>query len=264
MPQRSKFERGKKRTRNSHAFLLYGFLAIWFAISFFVLPLSAKAQGGDAHDEVWPEAWIWLKTSEDQRLFIYNSYTMSLDDDMTKTQIGAGYSWSLLQNDLALLGWMVGRESEEDFRTFTARAGFRYGWSLHDDGKSYKESQIPLEFFIRWHIFGQTLLTDRNRLELRTVNDDRFINYRNRLIIERQIRIGTLIRMKPYLYAEIFYDNRYQTFNRTQVAIGATISPFSWLTADGYYAHINDTRAEIKYTNAVGLILNFYFDPFHF
>jgi hypothetical protein len=261
MPQRSKFVRGKKRTLNSPAFLVYAFLAIWFTASF-ILPVSAKAQGGDAHDEVWPEAWLWLKTSEDQRLFLYNSYTKSLDDEMTKTQIGAGYSWSLLPNDMALLGWMVARESEEDFRTFTARAGFRYGWSVSDNGKSYKESQIPLEFLIRWHLFGQTLLTDRNRLELRKINDDRFITYRNRLIVERQFRIGNLIRIKPYVYAEIFYDTRYQTLNRSQFAIGTQLSPFSWFTADAYYVHINDTRSAIQYTNAVGLILNFYADPF--
>src|SRR5262249_32264209 len=123
MRQKLKFVRGKKRTGSSSASALVSFLAFWFAVSSFVLPKLVWAQGGDTHTESWPEVWLWFKTSEDQRLFIHNSYTKSFDDDLLKTWVGGGYSWSLLQNDLALLGWMVARESEEDFRTFTARAG---------------------------------------------------------------------------------------------------------------------------------------------
>lgn len=215
----------------------------------------------DKRHEAYPELDLWLRTAPDHQIYMYMPYVQSLDDDYREAGIGIMYSASYDQNTLAMFDWLAARENYESFRHFTARAGLYYAQSLGDDGASYREGSALGEIHIRWLIWAGILVVDRNRVELRSINNDGSWRYRNRLTIERQFRLFEQVRFTPYTTLEVSYDSRYETFNRSRITVGSKFPLFSATMVDLYYAFSNDTRSSIQNKHGVGLTLNLYIEP---
>lgn len=73
-----------------------------------------------------------------------------------------------------------------------------------------------------------------------------------------------------YVSGEIFYDTRYNTWNRNRFAVGVQQSlrrgplrkmllPKRQVILDLYFMRQNDSRSEVKRVNAIGAALTFYF-----
>jgi hypothetical protein len=74
----------------------------------------------------------------------------------------------------------------------------------------------------------------------------------------------------PYVSGEIFYDSRFNTWNRNRLAVGVQQSllrgplrkmllPERQVILDLYYMRQNDSRSDIQHVNAIGAALAFYF-----
>lgn len=171
------------------------------------------------------------------------------------------YSWSYDQNTLAMFDWLVSRENLENFRNFTTRVGFYYGQSLGDGGVAYKEIDALGEMHVRWLAWAGVLFIDRNRIEVRSISDDISWRYRNRLTMEKQLRLFDQFRFTPYVTAEISFDSRFATFNRSRFTGGAKFPVVPAFMIDLYYAFSNDTRSSIQNKHGVGVTFNLYVEP---
>jgi hypothetical protein len=64
------------------------------------------------------------------------------------------------------------------------------------------------------------LLSDRNRLDLRWVNSVFSWRYRGRLTLEREFHVGEKRALTPYTSGELYYDSRFEIWNRNRYAFG--------------------------------------------
>ena len=110
---------------------------------------------------------------------------------------------------------------------------------------------------------------DRNREDVRFLKGDFSFRYRNRLTIEREFELKKRT-ITPYVSGEVFYDTRYDTWNRNRLATGVQISlsrgplrkmllPKCQVILDLYYLRQNDSRSDTKHVNAIGVALTLYF-----
>jgi hypothetical protein len=105
---------------------------------------------------------------------------------------------------------------------------------------------------ILWKVF----LSDRNRQDLRWVDGEFSARYRNRLMLERDFSIGDF-RFTGYGSAEVYYDSRFDTFNRNRFIFGIAFPVTNCFGLDLSYARQNDSRSKPYHVKAVGIILVF-------
>src|SRR5450631_1303529 len=135
------------------------------------------------------------------------------------------------------------------------RAGYRYMPST--DGPT--EHRGLLEATGRYPLVGVVLLSDRNRLDLRSIDGEIARRYRNRITAERTVSIGSYHSV-PYLRVEAYYDNDFHKWSRTAESAGWILPFRRHYEIEPYYEHQNETGpARNRQVNALGLVLIMYF-----
>jgi hypothetical protein len=222
-------------------------LAIMFLISF----SEVGAQQSDYRKEMWPEVDVFIPLKPKLRLFFMSALTKA---EETKDNLEGSVQVSL------------------DYRAnkrITLRNAYRYGFSL--TGKDpFKEHRIMFEQIFRQPIPLDIVVSDRNREEIRIVNGATSARYRNRLTLEREFKIGRFAPV-PYGSAEVFYDNRFDAWNRNRLNVGVQIplkrgfplarliEPKRHVILDLYFSRQNDSRSSPTHVQAVGIAVNLYF-----
>jgi hypothetical protein len=212
----------------------------------------AAQESSETRDEFWPEVDFFVQVSPKVRLFFLATVTRAEETGKAfEGQVGANVDYFLSKNII--------------FRT-----GYRYGTSLGDSDDPYNENRIIFEQTFRFPIPAGFLLSDRNRQDLRWVNDQFSVRYRNRLTLEREFTIHERS-ITLYTSGELYYDNRFDTWNRNRYAFGIQLSlrrhgrlthllsPRKNVVVDFYYMRQNDSRSQPNHVNAFGLVWNFYF-----
>jgi hypothetical protein len=210
----------------------------------------AKAQETETRREFWPEVDVFVPLTPKFRLGIIATVTrVEETKEDTEASIGAHIDFT-------------------PRKEITFRAGYRYGFSL-TDSDSYKEHRIILEQTYRRTIPLTILLSDRNREELRFVNGNFSGRYRNRLTLEREFSLRKL-RLTPYASGEIFYDTRFDTWNRNRLTGGVQVplkrgfpiigrlNPGRIAVLDLYLMRQNDSRSDPPRVVGVGATFNLY------
>jgi uncharacterized protein DUF2490 len=106
---------------------------------------------------------------------------------------------------------------------------------------------------------GRILISDRNRADLDWSNGNFTWRYRNRLTLERRLKIRSY-HPGPYVSGEAFYESQYGKWSTTAVYAGCLLRVGKHVQFDPYYEHENNTgKSPNQQVNAVGLILNLYF-----
>jgi hypothetical protein len=234
---------GKKR--------LLGCLAACVLAVCFCPRAAAQEEDDGTHNEFWPEVNVYVNLNSKWRLFFLANVSKSRDTQSNlEGQVGAHADYFV--NDKLSL-----------------RAGYRYGFSLAE-GEPHEEHRVLFEQTVRAPLPGRVMLSDRNREELRVVNGDFSARYRNRATLEREFAIGRY-KFTPYASGEVFYDTRFNVFNRNrltagvQLPLGKGLSPFrehnplahKSLSLDLYFTRQNDSRSKPHHVNAVGAVLVF-------
>jgi hypothetical protein len=230
------------------------------ALTLFVFLFStqlSKAQESTTRNEFWPEIDVYINVKPKVRLYLIGTVSKSVEDGEIRNaqafeaQIGAHVDY--IPNDHIIL-----------------RTGYRFGSSVGDTDSPYKEHRILTEQTLRKLLPGDVLLSDRNREDFRFISGDFSFRYRNRLTIEREVHLLKERTITPYASAEIFYDTRYNAWNRNRFAVGLQQSlrrgplrrmllPKRQVILDLYYMRQNDSRSETQHVNAIGAALAFYF-----
>jgi hypothetical protein len=139
------------------------------------------------------------------------------------------------------------------------RFGHRYNRTLHDNGDPFREHRPIVELTPRYLLPAKLLLTNRNRLDMRWVNGVYSWRYRPRLILEREFEVGEKGVLTPYTSGELYYDSRFDTWNRNRYAFGLQTTFNRYFIVDTYFMRQNDSRSSPNHVNAVGLALNLFF-----
>jgi Protein of unknown function (DUF2490) len=199
---------------------------------------SVFAQDGPTNrDEVWPEVDLYINLNSKWRLFFLGNISQERETNID-------------------IEGQVGAHVDHFFNKYLVfRTGYRYGFSLIEED-SFQEHRILFEQTFRVPIPWKILLSDRNREDLRWVDGSFSVRYRNRLMLERDFGIGNF-RFTSYASAEIYYDSRFDTFNRNRFVIGTTIPVNKHFALDLSYARQNDSRSQPNHVNAIGVVLVF-------
>jgi hypothetical protein len=141
-------------------------------------------------------------------------------------------------------------------RQFLAfRAGYHYlsgvGQPSENRGIIQGNARVP----VGWSM----VLSDRNRLDLRWVQNQPFSwRYRNRLMLERSFRIRRM-RITPYVDGEIIWSSTTQSWNQNLFDVGVTVPIRNWLEFTPYYERNNQTGSPSAHSNVFGFTTAFYF-----
>lgn len=207
--------------------------------------------------EFWPEIDVYVNIKPKVRLFFLTTVSKSVEDgeilngQAFEAQIGAHVDY--IPNKHVIL-----------------RTGYRFGTSVGDSDSSYKEHRLLTEQTLRKMLPGGVLLSDRNRQDFRFIDGDFSFRYRNRVTIEREFHLFKKRSVTPYVSGEVFYDTRYNTWNRNRWAVGVQASlrrnailkmllPKRQVILDLYFMRQNDSQSSTSRVNAVGAALAFYF-----
>lgn len=215
------------------------------------------AQEPDTRTELWPEINAYINLHPKLRMILLGTVSSSVEDgellksDAFEAQLGVSVDY-IPSNHVIL------------------RTGYRFGTSV-GDSEPFKEHRLITEQTFR-HLFkGNILVSDRNREDFRWVNGDFSFRYRNRLTIEREFPFFMGRSFIPYVSGEIYFDTRYDTWNRNRYGFGVQfplkerkgplklLFPKRDLVFDIYYLRQNDSRASTAHVNAIGLVLAVYF-----
>ena len=218
---------------------------------------SARAQENTTKKEFWPEVDVYITVKPKVRLFLSGTASKSVEDGELRNAQGyesqIGVHVDYIPNKHVIL-----------------RTGYRYGTSLGSNSEPFKEHRLVTEQTLRHLLPGDLLLSDRNREDFRFVNGDFSFRYRNRVTLEREFHLFKGRSITPYVSGEIFYDTRYNIWNRNRFAFGVQQSlrrgplrkmllPKRQVTLDLYYMRQNDSRSDTQHVNALGVALTFYF-----
>jgi hypothetical protein len=106
---------------------------------------------------------------------------------------------------------------------------------------------------------GRFLLSDRNRADLDWKSGNFSWHYRNRIEIERPMKIHTY-HLSPYAAAEFWYTSQYSKWSTTSIFVGCLFPVGKHVDFNPYYEHQNNTgKSPNQQLNQLGLILNLWF-----
>ena len=140
----------------------------------------------------------------------------------------------------------------------TLSIGYRYLPSGAGPATNRFEPILTFHIPAPWRL----LITDRNRADLDWSNGSYRWRYRNRITIERRVRIHSY-HPGPYASVEFLYESPYSKWASTRLYAGCLLPLTKHLQLDPYYEHENNTGTHPnQQANAGGLALSLYFPPY--
>jgi len=212
-------------------------------------PLAAQTQSLQG----WPEVDTYFNLSSDVRVSFFAAATRE-DRQGTDAEIGPNIDF-YFKPLVKLKRITVFELDPSKSRLLMFRAGYRYMPSTNGP----TEHRGLLEATGRYPLVRGVLLSDRNRLDLRSIDGELAWRYRNRISAERTVSIRSY-HFTPYIRAEVYYDGNFHKWSRTAETAGC-IFPFrKRYEIEPYYEHQNETgTAPNRQVNALGLVLSLYF-----
>ena len=170
-------------------------------------PGATRAQEPKTRNEFWPEIDVYISVRPKVRLYLIGTASKAVEDGELRNaqsfeaQIGVHVDY--IPNKHVIL-----------------RAGYRYGTAVGSNTDAFKEHRLLTEQTLRTLLPGEVLLSDRNREDFRFIKGDFSFRYRNRVTLEREVHLFKGRTITPYVSGEIFYDTRYDIWNRNRLAVG--------------------------------------------
>jgi hypothetical protein len=132
----------------------------------------------------------------------------------------------------------------------TFRTGYQY---IKNFGKP-NENRVQFALTSRFHLPWSMELAERNRFDLRIINDQFSWRYRNRLTLARSFTIKSF-RFSPYARGEIYYYSTTGTWSKNTYSFGATFPVRKRFELEGYYERENTTGGVPPHVNGIGMTL---------
>lgn len=216
--------------------------------------LITPARSGDHHEEFVPELNSFIKLSKQVRLYLLGDVTQGFSPSFTDGELGAHLDFTLkpiLRRKLREGDW-------ERSRFLWVRAGYLFSRDLDDRDDGSTTHTILLETTTRLELPAQIWMVNRARVDFRDIDGETSQRYRMRVGMEREFTVGGVV-MVPYVQAEIFYDTRFDSWNRQLYQAGVEIELNKHWRLEPYLARQNDSRSASGNLNRIGLVLKSYF-----
>lgn len=206
-------------------------------------------------DQVWPEVSTFVKLTDQMRFYLLAT-TVKENRESMEGEFGPNFDF-YIKRLRKRSSWGPISPDDSKNRLLMVRIGYRYIRPYSGDASS--EHRGVLEATTRYPLALGILVSDRHRLDLRSIDEEFSWRYRNRLTVEREFTIKRF-RFSPYARGEIWYDSRYDKVSRTSLIIGSSFPVTRHLELEGFLEHQNDTGGSSNRTvNGVGLVTNLYF-----
>lgn len=130
---------------------------------------------------------------------------------------------------------------------------YRHTWSYPTPIKRSQENRYFVDVTPRVPLPKGFTLLDRNRGEVRDINDQVSWRYRNRVQLEKALTWHEH-EITPYIASEFHYESRYHTWNRKMIWAGTRVPVHKHVTLDLHYSRIWDARAQPGYWHVMGIM----------
>lgn len=213
------------------------------------------AQTPSTAKEFWPQVKTVIELFPKTRIEL--EATKQNGEDLARTQKKFGAIASYRMKRL-IKGLLLDIDDEKNY-AFVLGAGYEHLFT-DDNGSEKSENRIVVQGIPHYSIRkAGLLLQDRNRVEFRWVNNVYSTRYRNKLTIERPMKLER-VRFTPYASGELFYDGQHHKWNQNQYAFGVILPYKKLLSVDAYFLRQNCTTCKEEHVNVVGLTISLYFD----
>lgn len=200
--------------------------------------------------EVWPKLSATFDLRPKTRLQLFGG-----------SQDGGDFQWSggaIVSYRMRRLVKVLGTDiDDENEHLLVLGAGYEYLRTIESD-KTKSENRIIAQGTGRYGPGTGVRVTDRNRLEFRWVNGVYNFRYRNKVTVDRALRLNGF-RFTPYVSGELFWDRNHHSWNENEYSFGLQLPYKRLLMLDTFYLHENCTTCNQQHTNVLGLTLNLYF-----
>ena len=207
---------------------------------------NAHAQTESISKEFWPSVKVHFDLPRTRLQLIFERHDGE-DAKKLQSKFGAMFTFRMkriVKNPLA------GVDSEERYYV-TVGAGYEH---LQPSG----ENRLVIQATPRYSPGAGFLLTDRSRMEFRWLKTSYDFRYRNKLTIQRSIKVGKL-RLTPYASGEIYWARNLHAFNENQYAFGAQLPFRHRIMLDTYVQRQNCNTCSREKVNILGVTLNLFF-----
>ena len=212
-------------------------------------PERAAAQGVEFLPEV--DAHLTLNSR-------WRTYLQAKDDQDAgaSSQFSIGPSVQFYMTPLVKLKNVTQFDLNDEKKRFLVfETGYRY--MVEPGSPSYNRMETIMTVNIP--LAKGFLITDRNRADLDWKSSGFQWRYRNKLTIERTVRIHSY-HLIPYVAAEPFYESQYEKWATTALYAGCLLPVGKHVQFDTYYEHQNNTgKSPNTQQNEIGVALYLYF-----
>jgi Protein of unknown function (DUF2490) len=218
-----------------------------------VVILTSPAAAQNQIFQTWPEVDTYIQLNSHVRVSFFAAATRE-NREGTSVELGPNIDF-YLKPLLKLKRITIFQLDQSKDRPLMLRVGYRYIPSTNGP----TEHRGILELTGRYPLVRGSLLSDRNRLDLRYIDDELAWRYRNRLTAERTFSIRSY-HFTPYLRAEAYYDGNFHKWSRIAESVGCVFPFRKRYEIEPYYEHQNDTgTSPNRQVDALGLVLSLYF-----
>jgi hypothetical protein len=216
-----------------------------------MLCVSARAQTSTT--DFLPEVDAYLKLNPIIR-FAFQAKDTREGGDPSQVELGPSVEF-YLKTLRKLLDVTAFDLDDSKSRPLLLSVGYRY---VPSPDKPTVNRLEPVATF-HFPMPGRILISDTNRADLDWSNGNFTWRYRNRLTLERRVRIRSY-HPGPYVSAEVFYASQYGKWSSTNLYAGCLLRLSKHVQFDPYYEHENNTgKSPNQQVNAAGLVLNLFF-----
>lgn len=203
---------------------------------------SAGVYAADIEAGAWPEFDIWIGLDDQQknRIYILKSFTEEPNFSYQEEVIGISLDHRLN-------------------KSWSLRGGARYISKLAEPPDA---NETRVVFDAKWFrkLKNQWLLTDRNRIDIRDIEDkeDLSYRYRNRIQLERPFVVNQT-KLTGFGSYELYYDTRFNAWQRQRLILGVSIPLGRKASVDFFYGYHKETEPKVERADAGGIAFGFYF-----
>jgi len=215
--------------------------------------MAGPVRADDRQREFVPELNAYANLSDRTRLFLLGDVTRNTTADTSEGEVGAHLDYTLkpiFRPELHDADW-------ERNRYLWTRVGYLQLSTPDKRSSGPTERRGIIELTGRIPLPQEVWLVQRARVDLRDIGGEFSQRYRYRLGIEREITVSGAV-MVPYAQAEIYYDTRFDSWNRHLYQVGAEIELAKRWRVEPYIARQNDSRSASGNVDRAGLVLKYY------
>jgi len=205
-------------------------------------------------DQLLPEIDAYYKISPLLRIWFQAKETRE-DGTPTTAEIGPSLDFSV-KSPLKFADVTTFDLDDSKSRFLIVSVGYRY---LPTPNQPPTNRLVPF-FTLNYPLHKvRVLLSDRNRADLNWRAGSFTWRYRNRVQLERTIKLGSY-HPSAYASAEFFYNSQYSKWSDTAIYLGCYFPFGKHFQFSPYYEHQNNTgNSPNQQYNQLGLMLNMFF-----